>query len=115
MPRKETRWVQKDTYPTRAPVRKGGLVTGTLVSWVGQLEDTALCPPPGKALPVRLRPGQVARPLPPLLDPGTLPPAEPREAPVFLTPRRRSTHIRRKMRDRARAAAMRRGASTPPT
>lgn len=71
MPRKETRWVQKDTYPTRAPVRKGGLVTGSVVSRVGQLEDTALCPP-GKALPVSLRPRHVARPLPPLLDPGTL-------------------------------------------
>lgn len=42
--RKETRWIQ-NTYPSRTPDGKGGLVTGTLVSRVGQVWDMALCPP----------------------------------------------------------------------
>lgn len=45
IPRKETGWIQKDTYPSKALDGEGGLVTGTLVTRVGQVQDMALCPP----------------------------------------------------------------------
>lgn len=74
-PWKERRWVEEDTYPSRAPDRMGGLVTETLVSWVGLLEDMALCPPflAGHSL-LSPAPGRQGRSLIPLLDPGTLQP-----------------------------------------
>ena len=81
--------------------RQVGLVTGTLVSGVWQTEDRALCPPfrvrHSRSGPAPSRP---ARPLPSLLDPGALArPGAPQPLPVqshtSLTPRGRSTHIRR--------------------
>lgn len=43
-PRKKRRWVE-GYLPLKGPRQRGWLVTGTLVSRVGQVEDIALCPP----------------------------------------------------------------------